>query len=172
MADVTRCKNCGKHIPTNITTCPYCNTGNTSVKPDTIQQVAADNIIRCKSCGKHIPPSIATCPYCKASNSKLKPSRSSAPIYISLAIFVGMLWFFAGGGLQKMAGRDLQKIQNQVAGDAVQQYEIAERQGNPMQMCVQAGLVSASYLQAKDETNYQLWKTIEGNDCRRAGVTR
>ena len=83
-----------------------------------------------------------------------------------------MLWLFVGGGLDKMAGSSLQKIKNQVAGDSVQQCEIAERQGNPIQMCVQAGLVSAAYLQAKDETNYQLWKTNEGNDCRRAGVSQ
>jgi hypothetical protein len=37
---------------------------------------------------------------------------------------------------------------------------------------VQAGIVSAAFLQAQDETNYQKWKTIEKNDCARAGIAQ
>jgi hypothetical protein len=81
-----------------------------------------------------------------------------------------MFWFFAGGGLEKQTANEMQKIENQVATDAVSQYEIAKREGNAIQVCVHAGLVSAAYLQAKDEPNYQKWKKIENDDCRRAGV--
>jgi len=65
---------------------------------------------------------------------------------------------------------EVEDIYNQVALDAVDQYEIAKRQGDKISICVQAGLVSASYLQAKDEPNYIKWKKIESNDCRRAGL--
>jgi len=34
------------------------------------------------------------------------------------------------------------------------QYEIAARHGGAIDVCVQAGLVTAAYLQAKDESHY------------------
>jgi len=37
---------------------------------------------------------------------------------------------------------------------------------------VHAGLVAASYLQAKDEANYGIWKQTESKDCSRAGIPR
>ena len=52
-------------------------------------------------------------------------------------------------------------IQDHVADDAVKEYEIAERQGDKMQMYVQAGLCAAAFLQAQDEPNYRKWKDIE-----------
>ena len=61
-------------------------------------------------------------------------------------------------------------IENKVADDAVDQYNIAKRQGDKIQVCVQAGLVSAAYLQAKDEPNYKKWKAIEKQDCKVAGM--
>ena len=64
----------------------------------------------------------------------------------------------------------MQQIENQVAEDAVKQYEIAKDQGDKMQICVQAGLASAAYLQAKDKENYNKWKAIEKADCRAAGM--
>ena len=128
-------------------------------------------LIKCSSCGNEISPKAATCPKCGHPNDKAK-HLSGAQVFVSLAITGGMLWFFVGGGLEKQTANEMQKIENQVAADAVRQYEIAKREGNPMQMCVQAGFVSAAYLQAKDEANYQTWKQIEGQDCRRAGVPR
>lgn len=35
---------------------------------------------------------------------------------------------------------------------------------------VKAGFVSAAYLQAQDEPNYQNWKNIEKADCEKAGI--
>jgi hypothetical protein len=76
-------------------------------------------------------------------------------------------------------GRDAEKqavqtavadIEKQVAADALAQYEIAKRQGDPMQTCVQAGFVSAAYLQAKDEGSYRQWKSVEKADCAKAGL--
>lgn len=73
-------------------------------------------------------------------------------------------------GCDELAKSQMQSIENQVAQDAVKQYEIAARQGDPMQKCVQAGMVSAAYLQAQDESKYNLWKATEKADCAAAGV--
>ena len=61
-------------------------------------------------------------------------------------------------------------IRRKVAQDAVDQYQIAKRQGDKMQTCVQAMQVSAAYLQAQNEASYQNWKFIEKVDCRDAGL--
>ena len=59
----------------------------------------------------------------------------------------------------------IEEIYNQVAQDAVQQYRIAKRQGDAMQICTQAGLVAAGFLQAKNEKDYVHWKDVEKTDC-------
>jgi hypothetical protein len=82
-------------------------------------------------------------------------------LIISVAILGGLLWYFYGGGLE-----------NKVADDAVKEYEIAKRNGTRMDVCVHAGLVSAAYLQAKDEEKYREWKTTEKADCAAAGLPR
>lgn len=74
------------------------------------------------------------------------------------------------GGCDQLAEQQMDNIYDQVSSDAVEQYEIAKRQGDPIQVCVQAGFVAAAYLQAKNETNYSTWKTIEKADCARAGL--
>lgn len=126
-------------------------------------------MIKCSICGNEISPKAATCPKCGHPNEKAK--HLSGGQIIGYLVFAGvLLWFFAGDGLEKQTAREIQKIENQVAVDAVNQYQIAKRQGNNIQVCVQAGLVSAAYLQAKDELNYQQWKKTESEDCRRAGV--
>jgi predicted GNAT family acetyltransferase len=66
--------------------------------------------------------------------------------------------------------KSLGGIYEKVANDAVDQYQIAKRGGSVIDICVQAGFVSAAYLQAKDEANYQKWKEIEKVDCAAAGV--
>jgi hypothetical protein len=66
----------------------------------------------------------------------------------------------------------MHEIKDQVATDAVRQYQIADRQGDKIQICVQAGLVSAAYLQADDEAAFDHWKKIEHADCAAAGIPR
>ena len=66
----------------------------------------------------------------------------------------------------------LQNIHNQVIIDSLNQYQIVKRNGTPIDACVQAGLVSASYLQAQKESEYREWKSIESSDCKAAGVPR
>ncbi|WP_152059799.1 hypothetical protein [Aliarcobacter butzleri] len=64
----------------------------------------------------------------------------------------------------------MDSIYKQVIQDSIEQYEIVKRQGDLMEICVYAGLVSASYLQAKDEYNYKIWKDKEKSDCKKAGL--
>ena len=40
-----------------------------------------------------------------------------------------------------------------------------------MDAYVAAGMVSAAFLQAKDEENYKKWKAIEKDEAKRAGVS-
>lgn len=61
-------------------------------------------------------------------------------------------------------------IEQKVAEDAVIEYEIAARQGDKMQMYVQAGMCCAAFLQAHDEANYRKWKDIEHNIGRQIGA--
>lgn len=88
-------------------------------------------------------------------------------------IIIAAIWYFFGGGLEKSALRTMDDIHKQVAEDAVSQYNIAKSSGgDKIDICVQAGLVSAAYLQAQDSLNYSKWKAIEKNDCLAAGLPR
>ena len=90
----------------------------------------------------------------------------------------GLIWFFWGGPSDKRVEGDLQKINDSVAADAEKQYFIAGSHAHMadssdrINMCVQAGLVVAAYLQAKDEKNYAKWKAQETHDCKLAGLRR
>ena len=98
--------------------------------------------------------------------------QSLASQILGVIVFGGLVWYFFGGGLDQQVSNDMQKIQNKVAADSVAQYGIALRNGTAMDRCVQAGMVTAAYLQAQDEENYQKWKIVEANDCASAGVPR
>ena len=56
--------------------------------------------------------------------------------------------------------------------DAVDQYEISRSGGDKIQICVQAGLVAAAYLQAKNQLKYVEWKEKERADCAAAGLPK
>lgn len=90
----------------------------------------------------------------------------------SLLLAGASIWFWFGGGLEHQAAREGARIEAQVAADAEAQYAIARRSGGPMDACVQAGIVAAAHLQAKDEPGYQRWQAIERADCERAGMPR
>jgi len=94
---------------------------------------------------------------------------------------LGALYYFTIGQHQAQEQQQRQEqavvaamadIEDKVAVDAVTQYGIAKRQGDAMQTCVQAGMVSAAYLQAKNETEYTRWKATEKTDCAKAGLAQ
>jgi protein involved in sex pheromone biosynthesis len=77
---------------------------------------------------------------------------------------------FALTSCDEMVEAEMDKIENQVAKDAEEQYRIAKESGSAMDAYVQAGFVAAAYLQAKDEVNYKKWKEIEKKEGELAGA--
>lgn len=128
-------------------------------------------LIACKSCGTEISRKAANCPKCGHPNKEAN-YLSGKQVGVGLLIGILGIWWFSGGGIEKQAATSMQKIHSQVVTDAVDKYNISKRQGDAIQICVQAGMVGAAYLQAKDEANYQLWKKTEEQDCKRAGIRK
>ncbi len=122
-------------------------------------------LVKCKECGEQISTQASKCPKCGARRAR---SLRGAEAVGAILIAGGALWFYAGGGWQQVADQQMGDITNKVAQDAVAQYNIAKQQGDPMQICVQAGFVAAAYLQAKDQGSYNNWKATEKGDCARA----
>ena len=91
---------------------------------------------------------------------------------IALALLILMCgWMFGCDAIfNSITDNQLGDIEQQVAKDMTEQYNIAKRSGDKMQTCVQAGMVAAAYLQAKDESNYNKWQRTKKRDCKAAGV--
>lgn len=106
----------------------------------------------------------------KSSQSEQQNLMKAIRGLVGLGVGAFMLYYFWGGGLEKQANTDMQRIEDKVAADAEARYQIAKRNGTKMDVCVQAGFVAAAYLQAKNETGYQRWKGTEKNDCEVAGL--
>lgn len=96
--------------------------------------------------------------------------KKTLKIIVGVIFAFVLLGYFFGGGIEEQAARDLQKIENQVAADAVKQYEIAKRSGSAMDAYVQAGMAAAAFLQANDEENYKKWKDIEAKEAKNVGL--
>ena len=126
-------------------------------------------LIKCTACQADISAKAPACPKCGHPNPKAK--HLSAGSVIAIFFFAGIgIWWLYGGGLQHATDKQMKNIEGQVANDMIQQYQIAKREGDPIQICVHAGAVSAAYLQAKDESNYRIWKKTERSACEAAGV--
>lgn len=87
-------------------------------------------------------------------------------IVIATLLSIGLI------GCDAAVDAQMDSTYDKVSEDMVAQYEIAKKQGDKMQICVQAGMVSAAYLQAKDEAKYNEWKAIEKTDCKAAGIEK
>jgi hypothetical protein len=124
-------------------------------------------LITCHDCKTEISNEATSCPKCgatpKAASNKLKTTTSAI-------LFIACAWFFFGGGLEKTAANNMSKIEQQVADDAVKQYEISKKNGNSIETCIHAGMVAAAYLQAKDENNHKQWQQTQRQDCKKAGM--
>jgi hypothetical protein len=122
-------------------------------------------------------------------NKKPLPSPTAFLKEVGILLGAGSLTFFvmflaiSKGGMFKATDTTpaptasnpedpMQSIHNKVAQDAIDQYQIVKRNANLVNTCVHAGFVAAAYLQAKDEPNYQKWRSIEVSDCELAGVNR
>jgi hypothetical protein len=87
---------------------------------------------------------------------------------IALAAVVTFCYFDAVLPMQTAV--DMKSIKDRVAQEAVAQYQMARRQGDPIQTCVQAGVAASAYLQAQDEGHFRNWKRIESDVCKAAGL--
>lgn len=126
-------------------------------------------LVSCKTCGNQVDNTAKACPHCgvKSPGISGKQKWLRFLMYSMATVFVIMLM---AKGSQKGTTMAMQGVTNQVANDMVEQYNIAKQQGDKIQTCVQAGIVSAAYLQAKDQPNYNQWKATQKQDCRKAGV--
>lgn len=94
-------------------------------------------------------------------------------ILAGVALALGAVAYFVLGknaAPTLSAASGLQDIHDQVATDAVAQYEIVKRTGTPAERCAYAGMVVAAYVQSKDEPAVVKWKTVQHLDCGDAGV--
>ena len=104
--------------------------------------------------------------------------RKTQAFAVSTIVTLGLLAAMASFGCgerdrQTTSTTDSNKVttnSNKVVADAVDQYNIAKRSGTPIDQCVQARVVPAAYLQAKDEDNYKIWKETEATDCGAVGM--
>jgi hypothetical protein len=145
MATMLKCSGCGHLASTGPDTCAHCGA---SLKTASCVEVGAAEASPESSSGLKQPI---------ASPGKTNPVGG----VVGLIVLVILLWWLWGGG-----------VEDKVAADAVAQYGIAKRNGAPLDVCVQAGMVVAAYLQAKDETHYQQWKQTEKEDCAKIGLVR
>lgn len=104
--------------------------------------------------------------------SEQKQGSSAVSALGTLIVMAVGGWYYLGGGLEQHAAREMDKIEVQVANDAVKQYEIAKRSGSAMDACSAAGMMAAAYLQAQDEAGYQRAQALKDKDCRSAGLSQ
>lgn len=125
------------------------------------------SLIKCHECGEKVSSQAQACPKCGA---KPKQKRKILEIIFGVLVVVVAAAYFFGGGVEKQAAQNLQNIHEQVAQDMIAQYQIAKNHGNAIETCVQAGLVVAGFLQAKQEENHKKWLAVQKTDCKKAGM--
>ena len=118
---------------------------------------------KCKECGQQISSKAATCPNC--GSPQIKKGGCLVQTVIALVGIGVVLWWLTTGWSQQ-TDQLLTQAKDKVAADAISQYNIAAKQGDPVQMCAQATMVTAALLQAQDSANYERWKVVEKRDCR------
>jgi len=124
-------------------------------------------LIPCEGCAEEISPKAAAFPKCGHPNKKASHLSGSSVFFI-LSGAVLLVWWMAVA--DKNVNESMRNIETTVAADMVEQYNIAKRGGDQTQICVQAGVVAAAFLQAKDEVNYRTWERKKNADCKKAGI--
>ena len=126
--------------------------------------------MECPNCKKLLADNAKSCPECGYDFTEKKKKN---PFLGCLGSIVGVFVVFSILGAIGLNSSEefMKNVEQSVALDQEQQYQIAKNQGDKMQICVQAGLVSAAYLQANDQENFNKWKAIETKDCRAAGLS-
>ena len=133
-------------------------------------------LVKCKECGGDVAKQAKACPKCGAPPlsgiSIIRILVGVAVALVLLPVGIGVAGVLASKTTTPIAAAGMSDITNKVAAEAVDQYQIAKRGNDPIQTCVQAGMVVAAFLQAKDEASFQKWQAIEKVDCAAAGVQK
>lgn len=98
------------------------------------------------------------------------PQAQSA--LLGLLVVGGFAAFWVFGGLDWIAGKQLDDIQVQTAEDLERQYNLMGSESTEIEKCVQAGVVAAAWLQAEDQIEYRNWKTTERSHCEAGGLVQ
>jgi len=63
-----------------------------------------------------------------------------------------------------------QSMETQIANEEIENYNMAVKGGDPIEIAMEAGLVAEMFKQAGDETNYLKWKEIAKEADKKAGL--
>lgn len=137
-------------------------------------------LAKCRECGRDCAKTASVCPGCGVANPVRHWTLGAKLGAVLLALVALKFCVFRSSSTDSageqvaaaIAAPGMDSITRKVATDAVAQYEMAKRQGDQIQTCVQAGFVSAAWLQAKDEPKYIAAKAQEKADCAKAGMPR
>ncbi len=140
---------------------------------------------QCKGCGRQLDASAPMCPGC----GRPEPTGTTwgwgkvlgysvvagaAGLFVALKVMsyepASPSASPASSVLMDITSGIQGSIERKVVEDAIAQYGIVKRSGSRAEACVHAGIVSAAYVQAKDEDGLRRWKPTEREDCRRAGM--
>lgn len=105
--------------------------------------------------------------------SSVVSPESSAPVIVppkpkAGAFFVSLIIVFIF--IAVFSSMQMSCIKTQVGNDMIEQYNLARKGGDKIEICVHAGLVVAAMNQAHDEEGYLKWKQIQRSDCGNAGM--
>ncbi len=187
MSDITiSCPHCTQEleVPEDLlgqtVECPSCNGSIQLPEPEPKAPPKKRVVVRKR----------ATTASTRSTRARTAPASAAAPAssgtnvgqiftgIVGVAVAIGWAWWYFGGGyeqevertmhdINQQAEQELRRIENEVAADAVKQYEIAKRNGSALDAYSAASLVVAAYLQANDEVNYRKWKKIEEEENKR-----
>ncbi len=120
--------------------------------------------IKCENCGNDISSKASSCPMCGHPNEK-DYCISMGEQFVFLIIAIGIIWGVVMGLEMHFENKKVD-IYEQVALDAVEQYNIVKQAEEHAKICLHARIVTAAYLQTNDEAKIQQWKAIEEDECR------
>ena len=120
---------------------------------------------KCKNCGHEISIKALFCPSCGHPNQQnccFSVTHIIVILIITIALTVALVI-----GLDINFNNKRHDNYNQLALDAVEQYNVIKKTGEHAKICVHARIVAASYLKANDQAKYHKWKEIGDIECSR-----
>ena len=115
----------------------------------------------CKACGAQFSKSVDHCPQCGHDNA------SKWVTIVAIAMAAVLVYHYKGGGFEKEFN---EKVEKGVVADSLSSYELTEKHGSAMEICVAAGQVAEAYKMAGDESSYAKWQKIKKARCKVAGM--